>query len=432
MTVACDQERPKPKVRLAAVTSEDRMTRDSWLILIVVCIAWIFDAADGTIFSLTMPLIREEFHLSQSAIGLIGTMFLAGATLGSFTLPIIGEKYGRRWGMITCVGMYSVFTGAIGLAGSAMTVGIARFLTGIGTGGEWPIGATYLAEVVPPKKRGFWMGIMQSGYPLGYFLASVIFATVAALGLGWRACYFALVLPALIIIPVVSRFKESQTWVDRKNASDADATKVWRTREGLSALFATPEDRKATIVASVLHITLGVYGWGATIWLPSALVSDFGATSGQIGSVFIIIYAVATVGYLLSGWLQDRIGRRWCIIVCLMLGMTAVVGLNVLRWMDAPSMMAVFGLAILLGFAQSTNTPLITYTSEIFSSKNRSMGLGFSVASGKVAAILCPTVMGVIADYSSVSTALFYSTLFGWLAIPVALWGKETAGKTLA
>ncbi|MBB4301888.1 MFS family permease [Rhodobium orientis] len=408
------------------------MTRDSWLILIVVCIAWIFDAADGTIFSLTMPLIREEFHLSQSAIGLIGTMFLAGATLGSFTLPIIGEKYGRRWGMITCVGMYSVFTGAIGLAGSAMTVGIARFLTGIGTGGEWPIGATYLAEVVPPKKRGFWMGIMQSGYPLGYFLASVIFATVAALGLGWRACYFALVLPALIIIPVVSRFKESQTWVDRKNASDADATKVWRTREGLSALFATPEDRKATIVASVLHITLGVYGWGATIWLPSALVSDFGATSGQIGSVFIIIYAVATVGYLLSGWLQDRIGRRWCIIVCLMLGMTAVVGLNVLRWMDAPSMMAVFGLAILLGFAQSTNTPLITYTSEIFSSKNRSMGLGFSVASGKVAAILCPTVMGVIADYSSVSTALFYSTLFGWLAIPVALWGKETAGKTLA
>ncbi|MCW2306350.1 MFS transporter [Rhodobium gokarnense] len=408
------------------------MTRDSWLILIVVCIAWIFDAADGTIFSLTMPLIRDEFQLSQSAIGLIGTMFLAGATLGSFTLPIIGEKYGRRWGMITCVGMYSVFTGAIGLAGSAFTVGVARFLTGIGTGGEWPIGATYLAEVVPPKKRGFWMGIMQSGYPLGYFLASVIFATVAALGLGWRACYFALVLPALVIIPVVSRFKESQAWVDRKNAADIDASKVWRTREGLSALFATPEDRKATIVASVLHVTLGVYGWGATIWLPSALVSDFGATSGQIGSVFIIIYAVATCGYLLSGWLQDRIGRRWCIILCLMLGMTAVVGLNVLRWMDTPSMMAVFALAVLLGFAQSTNTPLITYTSEIFSSKNRSMGLGFSVATGKVAAIMCPTVMGVIADYSSVSTALFYSTLFGWLAIPVALWGKETAGKTLA
>ncbi len=417
----------------AAVTSEEKMTRDAWLILIFVCVAWIFDAADGTIFSLTMPLIRNEFNLSQSAIGLIGTMFLAGATLGSFVIPIIGEKFGRRWGMVTCVALFSTFTGAIGLANNALSVGIARFLTGIGTGGEWPIGAAYLAEVVPPKKRGFWMGIMQSGYPLGYFLASVIFASVAALGLGWRACYFVLVLPAVIIIPILSHFKESQTWVDRKNAQEeARADRSAKPRSSMSELFSTPEDRKATIIASVLHVTLGVYGWGATIWLPSALVSDFGATPAQIGSVFIFIYAVATIGYLLSGWLQDHIGRRWCIILYLMLGMTAVAGLNILSWMDTPSMTIVFALAILLGFAQSTNTPLITYTSEIFSSKNRSMGLGVSVAAGKVAAILCPTVMGLIADYSSVSTALFYSTLFGWLAIPVAFWGRETAGKALA
>ena len=421
----------RPMDRVAEV-DDTRMTKDAWLILIFVCVAWIFDAADGTIYSLTMPLIRAEFELSQSAIGLIGTMFLAGATLGSFLMPVIGERFGRRWGMVACIGTFSIFTGAVGLAGSAQAVGLARGLTGIGTGGEWPVGASYLAEVVPPKKRGFWMGIMQSGYPVGYFVASIIFATVAALGLGWRACYFVLVLPALLVIPVLSHLKESPIWVARKRSERDDRAKGQDGRLRFSELFATPGDRKATIIASVLHVTLGVYGWGATIWLPSALVSDFGATPKDIGTVFILIYAVATVGYLLSGWLQDRIGRRWCIVLYLMLGMTAVVGLNILGRMDAPSMTAAFSLAVLLGFAQSTNTPLITYTSEIFPSRIRSHGLGFSVAMGKIAAILCPTVMGVIADASTVGTALLCSTLFGWLAIPVALWGKETAGKKLA
>lgn len=407
------------------------MTRDSWLILIFVCIAWIFDAADGTIFSLTMPLIRAEFNLSQTTIGLIGTMFLTGATVGSFIMPVIGEKFGRRWGMVACIGTFSIFTGAVGLAGSAKSVGLARFLTGVGTGGEWPVGASYLAEVVPSKKRGFWMGIMQAGYPIGYFLASIIFATVAALGLGWRTCYFVLVIPAILIIPIISHLKESPTWINRKKAERASLEKGEKTSLSFAELFSTAENRKATIIASVLHVTLGVYGWGATIWLPSALVSDFGATPTDIGTVFILIYAVATVGYLLSGWIQDRIGRRYCIILYLMLGMTAVVGLNILGRADSPSMTAAFCLAVLLGFAQSTNTPLITYTSEIFSSRIRSHGLGFAVAMGKIAAILCPTVMGIIADASSVSTALLCSTLFGWLAIPVALWGRETAGKKL-
>ena len=136
----------------AARVDSERMTRDAWMILAFVCGAWIFDAADSTIYSLTIPSIKDEFHISLAAMGWIGTVFMGGAALGSFLMPYIAERFGRRWGMAGCIGIYSVFTGAVGLAWGAVSVGIARLMTGLGTGGERPISPTSCRPCSPGLK----------------------------------------------------------------------------------------------------------------------------------------------------------------------------------------------------------------------------------------------------------------------------------------
>jgi putative MFS transporter len=156
-------------------TDENKMTSMAWKVLAFVFFAWVIDAADGTIYSLTLPLIKEEFDLSLTQMGMVASGFLFGAVVGSFLLPIFAEKKGRRWGMVACVSLYSMFTSVIGIAQNITQIILGRFFTGLGTGAEWPIGAAYLSEMVPAQKRGWAMGIMQSGYPAGYFLAGGLF-----------------------------------------------------------------------------------------------------------------------------------------------------------------------------------------------------------------------------------------------------------------
>ena len=422
----------------AAVDADERISSMGRRVLIFVFLAWVIDAADSTIYSLTLPQIREEFGLSFTQMGLIASVFIGGSVLGAFVIPLLAERKGRRIGMATCIGIFSVFTGIVGMGHNAIVVAIGRFCTGMGTGAEWPIGAAYLSEMVPPKKRGFAMGIMQAGYPVGYFLAGGIFALFSSFGWGWRACYVVLVIPALMCIPVIRYLKESPIWLANRATRAANAladrnaahTDKPARKSQFRQLFA-PQYRRFTIIATALHVFGAIFSYGLVVWVPSAIMIDFHIDKIHAAQFVMMAWGVGAFGYFLAGPMADRFGRKITLALYTALGLIAVLYLNYLHQLGGATLGSLYVPGVLIGISLGVAAVYITYTSEIYPSHLRTIGLGFSVGVGKVTALLVPTVMGAFAQHFSVTTALLLSTVVGVLMIPVVYCGPETARRKL-
>lgn len=424
-SVSSDHEPYRP-----AHVDAGKMTRDAWLILAFVCGAWIFDAADSTIYSLTIPSIRDEFKISLVAMGWIGTAFMGGAAIGSFAMPYIAERFGRRWGMAGCIGVYSVFTGAVSLAWGTMSVGFARFMTGLGTGGEWPVGAAYLTDVVPARKRGFMMGIMQAGYPIGYFIAGLAFSLLTAAHLGWRFAYCIFIIPGIMAIPVLLMLRESPAWLRMRNAGQRKAA-AEGSRTGFRDLL-KKENLRSTIRGCVLQFGGNFYAWGINIWYPSALVYDFGLDKAQAAFMTMVVWGFAVFGYLASGYLQDKLGRRVALTFYMAVALLATLALYALKSSGGPvPMPALYAASLILGLTMGEATIRITYTSEIFSLPVRGLGVGFCVGVSKIVVMFCPAILGVVAQRASVTAALVCAAVVGLVVIPALFSGPETAGKQI-
>jgi MFS transporter, putative metabolite:H+ symporter len=402
-----------------------KLTPEAWKILIFVMVAWIFDAADGTIYALTLPMIREEFHLSLAQMGGIGSVFLAGAVVGSALIPLLADKKGRRWGMVTCISLYSLFSGFTGLAQNLSQISIARFFTGCGTGGEWPIGAAYLSEVVPAKKRGFAMGLMQAGYPIGYFLAGAIFAVLISWNFGWRSCFYVLVIPAILCIWVLKSLRESDRWQQERQKGQTEQKRI-----SYAELF-RPEYRKFTVIGTLLHVFGGFWSWGLIIWFPTILMLDFHIEKIMSSYITMYMWGIAIIGYICAGPISDKIGRKRSMLFFATTCLFSVCILYYLKATSVVSMPAIYTIATILGWGMGVYTILIGYSSEIFPSHVRSLGIGFSVGVGKVAAMAAPLLIGIIAQTYSVTTGLLVAVIVGWMMVPTIFCGPETAGKRL-
>ncbi|MFF3575133.1 MFS transporter [Nocardia jiangxiensis] len=415
--------------RAATTGADERLLVLARRVLIFVFVAWAVDAADSTVYSLTLPALRTEFDLSLGLMGAIGSLFLAGSVLGSLLMPMLADRRGRRTGMVACIGSFSLFTGLVGMAPTGGTVAAGRFLTGVGAGGQWPIGAAYLSELVPARRRGFAMGLMQAGYPIGFFLAGGIVAATTALGLGWRAAFLVLIVPAVMCVPIMTMLRETPTWLAQRSARGGKQEQ--RTGFAVLKMLFSAEHRRTTAIATALHIFGAVFSFGLVTWVPSAITLDFGLGAGQTAGFVMLSWGVGAAGYIAAGPLSDRLGRRPTLAIYTAIGVVAVIYLNVLHHRGSVSFAELVPPGILIGVSLGVAAIYIAYTSEIYADSVRTVGLGFSVAAGKLVAVFVPVGLGVIAEATSVTTSLLVSTIVGLLMVPVILLGPETAGREL-
>lgn len=300
----------KEETKLSTSHEEGKFTNYQILVVLIVLLGWIFDAADGSIYALTLPLIREEFGLTLTQMGYLGSFFLFGSMIGALFLPFLADRKGRRLGMMLSIGLYSVFTGFTALVQNWWQLAISRFFTGVGTGAEWPIGAAFLSESVPANKRGLALGIMQAGYPVGYFISSVVFGAVVYFSLSWRGCYIIPVIPGLIVMWFCKKLRESDSWEaerairEKKQAIGEDFKHV-NYAELLKKGY-----RKFTAIATIMHFCGGFYAWALIIWFPSILMLDFKISKMTTSYITMLMWAVAGVGYVSAGPISDRIGRK--------------------------------------------------------------------------------------------------------------------------
>lgn len=331
---------------------------------------------------------------------------------------------------------YSICSFASGLATGIATLAVARFVLGLGMGGEWNTGATLVAESWPTEFRAKAISMVQSSWALGFAAAALVAGPVARY-YGWRAVFFVGILPAMVTLWIQRSVPESELWRERQSpvADDRDSARKDPTScvsRRFSVIFRAPYSRST--FALLLFNFFGLFAWwGLFTWLPPYLslpVEQGGRGFGVLGmTTLMVVLNLCGMfpGYLSFGWVADHFGRRKAclfytlasaLLIPLYAAARSPIGLLVLG-----TVVAFFGTGIFPG-------PGIM-GSEIFPTAVRARALGFTYNGARALSSVAPLVIGRVGQTKGLSWAFYLCAAGYLLAALMTTQLPETKGKRL-
>src|SRR3984885_2941664 len=174
-------------------------------------LGWTLDAFDFFLLVYVLTDIAREFNTDVTDATDALLLPWAMPPTGAFLFGRAADRWGRRPTLMVDVLLYSVIEFASGFAPNLTALLILRAIYGIAMGGEWGVGASLTMESIPPQARGFVSGLLQSGYPTGYLLASIVYGTLYQY-IGWRGMFVVGVVPALLVLYIRRHVPESPAW----------------------------------------------------------------------------------------------------------------------------------------------------------------------------------------------------------------------------
>jgi MFS transporter, SHS family, lactate transporter len=307
-----------------AVTSASRtpLTRDQRNAFTAALLGWTMDAFDYFIVVLVYADIATTFGESKEKVAFLTTVTLLMRPIGALIFGMWADRVGRRIPLIVDVLFYSTVGFLCAFAPSFTVLIVLRLLYGIGMGGEWGLGAALAMEKIPTARRGFFSGVLQQGYAIGYLLAAVSFLVVGdVLGLSWRWLFGLSIVPALISLLIRTRVQESSAWQESRE-------KMKVTQTSIKDIFLNAKVLRRFGYLVVLMTAFNWMSHGTQDVYPTFLTAtdQHGAGLGESTALTIaIIYNIgAIIGGLTFGGLSERFGRRYTIAFCALLGLPIV------------------------------------------------------------------------------------------------------------
>jgi len=249
--------------------------------------------------------IATEFHAQVSAIAEAIFLTLAMRPIGAFLFGMIADRCGRRPALMIDIVAYSVFELASAFAPSLHVFLIMRALFGIAMGGEWGVGAALAFETLPQENRGFFSGLLQEGYVVGYLLAALGYGTVFHY-VGWRGMFVIGALPAFVVIFIRTKVEESPAWRQGRGSTI-----------GVGRSFGTDIVKYlgTFVFLTILMFAFNVYSHGTQDLYPTFLQKNRDFSPKTVGMVAIVYNLGALMGGIFFGSWSERIGRRKAIVI---------------------------------------------------------------------------------------------------------------------
>src|SRR6202521_1960300 len=195
-------------MRIAALSG---WTSEQKHVVAATFLGWTLDAFDFFLLVFVLKDIAEEFgtHITDVTFAILLT--LAMRPIGAFLFGRAADRWGRRPTLMVDVLLYSVIEFASGFSPNLTVLIVLRALYGVAMGGEWGVGASLTMESIPPHARGLVSGLLQSGYPTGYLLASIVYGVLFQY-IGWRGMFMVGVIPALLVFYHYPSVPEHPSW----------------------------------------------------------------------------------------------------------------------------------------------------------------------------------------------------------------------------
>ena len=271
---------------------------------------WVFDFYDLILYTFLLIPIGQELHLDNVQLSYALGTSLAATAVGGVLFGILSDRYGRKSILQWTILCYSVGAFLCGTAQNVSMLIVFRILTGMGVGGKWATGQTYVGETFPPRVRGRYGAYMQTGAPVGIAIASVVGGFIAPL-IGWRNAFFLSVLPALLVVFIGKHLPESDIWLEHRRMSRAigGAAVPDETWGKFIELFRGTY-RKLFLLSLVLAVfDMSVY-WFTYSWLPGYLYQQRQFSISKSAVWMLVTQCGGFIGYATFGFVADRFGRR--------------------------------------------------------------------------------------------------------------------------
>ena len=440
------------------------LNRYHWFVFTVAALGWLFDTMDQQLFNIARaPAIRTVLLNDlghppndgevQEYGGYATSIFLLGWGTGGLFFGVLGDLLGRVRSLMLTIVLYSLFTGLSAFSTTVFDFSVYRFLTGLGVGGEFAVGISLVAEVMPDRARPFALGLLQALSAVGNITAALIGMLQGYLtqhgalrsDYGWRGMFLIGTLPALLTLLIMRRLKEPERW----QALNAESSAGQRVRAYFGELFGNPRWTR-NAVTGLLLASSGIIGlWGIGFFsidlqrtvfrhefesrgLPNEQID--GLVGFWAGVTSLTLNVGGFFGVYVFSLVTHHLGRRRTFAISFVL---ALLSTAFVFWCFR-TIADVFWMIPLMGFCQlSLFGGYAIYFPELFPTRLRSTGTSFCYNGARFLAALGPTLLGLLTNrvfkdyhepmrYAGVTMCAVF--LLGLVVLPFA---PETKGQPL-
>ncbi|HEX8938474.1 MAG TPA: MFS transporter [Sphingomicrobium sp.] len=368
-------------------------------------LGWTLDAFDFFLMVFMFSAIAKEFGTDVKAVTEAMFLTLAARPIGAFIFGWLAEHFGRRPVLMADIVFFSLFELASGFAPTLTSLLILRFLFGIGMGGEWGLGASLVMESIPSKLRGPVSGLLQSGYPSGYFVASLVYFLLFD-HIGWRGMFMVGVAPALLVLLIRMHVKESPVFEARRGKVAANP------------LAELVRHWKIAIYLIVLMTAFNFFSHGTQDLYPTFLQKQHHFNTHTTGILAAVMNLGAIVGGIGFGIWSEQIGRKRAIIVASLLALPVIP-----LWAFSVSPILLGLGAFLIQVAVQGAWGIIpVHLNELSPPLVRSLFPGFAYQLGNLVASKNAPIQAGFAETHGNNYGLSLALVCGTTAVLIAIW----------
>jgi MFS family permease len=386
---------------------------------------WTMDAMDYQAFSFVIPTLLSVWGISGGQAGVLATVTLLVSAFGGWLAGALADRFGRVRILQLTILWFALFTFLNGFADGFGMLFTTRALQGLGFGGEWAVGSVLVGEIIRAEHRGKALGTLQSGWAVGWGIAAILYAVFYSLlpeSTAWRALFWIGLAPALLVFYVRRYVAEPEIFNETRRRSATSG-------EGNFMEIFSPQLLYTTICTALL--ATGAQGgyYAITTWLPTFLRTVRKLTVLNSSGYLAVIIIGSFAGYLISGWLNDRIGRRASFALFAVCSAATVIVYMLLPVNDAVMLVLGFPLGF---FASGIFSGMGPFMTELYPSRCRGSGQGFCYNFGRGIGALFPGLVGYLSTSLGLGLAigLFALIAYGLVLVAVVML-PETRGKRL-
>jgi MFS transporter, putative metabolite:H+ symporter len=429
------------------------MTRLHIMARLIVGCATFFDGYTSLTIAYALPVLIHQWNMSTQAAGYIISVGYLGQLCGALLFGWLAERKGRLRVTTMTVAVYSVMNLVCVFAWGPLSLGLFRFIQGIGVGGEVPVAGTYINELSTARGRGRFFLLYEIVFGLGLTAAGIL-GYLAVPVYGWQAMFIIGTVPVVLIAPLRLLLPESPRWlISQGRVAEAEAiitrlenlcksrgvelaapvpiawNPVVSDRHAWRELF-SPFYRVRTLMLWVLWLCSYLVINGMVTWLPTLYRSIFGLPlSTSLAYGFTMTGVSVCIG-VICGLTIDHVGRRRWFTIAFFVGM---VPLLILAATGAKSAIEVLVLATATyATIQTITLSLYLYTGELYPTRMRALGTAFGSAWLRLGSAIGPVLVGwIVGGYGIAPVFLTFAVVLGIGGLVCFRFSLESKGRIL-
>jgi MFS transporter, SHS family, lactate transporter len=288
-------------------------TKSQKNVVVAAYLGWTLDAFDFFLMVFMFHDIAKTFNVDVKQVVEATFLTLAARPVGAFIFGRLADRFGRKPTLMWNILAFSLLEAASGFAPTLWSFLALRFLFGVAMGGEWGIGSALTFETIPARARGVVSGLLQAGYPSGYFVASIAYGLFYDT-LGWRYMFLLGVAPAILVFFIRMGVDESPAFLEKRIKKEQSNLVEVLTRNWKIALYAI-----------ILMTAFNFFSHGSQdAYANLFLKVQHGFDTHRTAVMVAIMNIGAILGGIGFGFLSERIGRRRAIIIAAALAIPVI------------------------------------------------------------------------------------------------------------